>query len=142
MVASEGLREPFAAVAGLSMLFLVVGLLGRWGPVVQAALALAIGQYAGYLLELGEFDSLAPLYAGGIFVAGELAYDALESRGAHGGRVGTIALLGLAAAGVALLFLGVAAASSGGFGVEVAGVAAAAAALAIVARLAWTARER
>jgi hypothetical protein len=142
VAASGALREPLAALGILSALGLVVGLVGRWGPVVQVGLSLAVAQYAAYLLERGDADSLAPLYAAGLLVAAELAYDAIEPRGARERRGVLVALLGLAAALVAVLSLGAAAVSSGGLLVEIVGIAAAAATLALLARLAWNARER
>lgn len=141
VAASPGLREPLAALAGLSVLVLVVGLVGRWGVVVQASLSLAVAAYGVYLLERGDADPFAPLYAGGLFVAAELAYDTIEPRGARGPRALLVAVLGLAAAGTALLFLGTAGLSTGGLLVEIVGVAAAAAALGLLARLVWAARE-
>lgn len=140
-LATEGLREPLAALGAVAALGLLVGLLGRWGPVVQVGLSLAVAQYAAYLLERGEFDPLAPLYAGLLLVAAELAYDAIEPRGAPTRRPAAVASLGVAAGGAALLFLGAASSSTGGVAIEIVGVAAAAAALAIVARLAWTVRD-
>jgi hypothetical protein len=141
VVASGGLREPLAALAGLSVLGLIVGLLGRWGPVVQAGLSLAVAQYAAYLLERGDADSLAPLYAGGLLISAELAYDAIEPRGARERRAGFVVLLGVVAVVVALLALGAAAVSTGGLLVEVVGIGAAVGTLALLARLAWTARR-
>jgi hypothetical protein len=141
VLASEGLREPLAALGGLSILIFVVGLAGRWGPVVQVGLSLAVAQYAAYLLERGNADAFAPLYAGTLFVAAELAYDAIEPRGARPSRGVFVFALGCAAAGTALLFLGTAGLSTGGLLVEVVGVLAAAAALGLLARLVWGARE-
>ena len=120
---------------------LAVGLVGRWGPVVQAGLSLCVAHYAAFLLERGEIDPYAPLYAGGLFVAAELAYDAIEPRGARRSRTLLVGALGLAAATVALVYLGTASLSTGGLLVEVVGVGAAAAALALLARLIWAARE-
>ena len=120
---------------------LAVGLVGRWGPVVQAGLSLCVAHYAAYLLERGEVDPFAPLYAGGLLVAAELAYDTIEPRGARRSRAVLVAALGLAAATVALIFLGTASLSTGGLLVEIVGVASAAAALALLARLSWAARE-
>lgn len=142
MIGSDGLRRPLAALGCFAALVFLVGLVGRWGPVVQAGLSLAVAQYAAYLLERGDADPYAPLYAGALFVASELAYDAIEPRGARARRTRVVAILGVTAAVTALLVLGTASLSTGGLLVEIVGVAAAAAALALLASLAWNARER
>ena len=141
VAASAGLREPFAALGALALLGLAIGIVGRWGVIVQAAFSVAVAQYTAYLLERGEFDPLVPVYAALLLAAAELSYDAIEPRGARESRAGFVALLAVAAGVVALLALGVAGFSAGGLLVEVVGVIAAVATLALLARLAWANRS-
>jgi hypothetical protein len=124
---------------------LLVGLAGRWG----AALALGIaflGAEQAVRLATGPstVDPWAPAYAAGLLLAAELAWWSIEPRvaawweiGVVLRRVGTIA--GMCAAGAlvaALVVLAAGASLAGGVGLELIGVAAAVAALAVVAGLA------
>ena len=124
-------------MGGLGLLALVVGLVGRWSPLLQLALSLVVADYAGALLDTGKIDALAPLVAAAFLATGELAYTSIEPPAR---RVWPFSLgMVVAAAGVAALLLG-AAGAGGGHLLDLAlGMLAAAGALAIVARLASTA---
>lgn len=127
----------------LAGLLLAVGLLGRWSALVQIALSLLLAEYAVFLLERGQVDARAPLYAAGFLAVAELAYAALEPPATRRGLARTFVVVVLLAAGAAALgvfLLGAAALSGGTLLEEALGIAAAAAAIALVARLAWTSR--
>lgn len=137
------LGEPFAVLGTLAGLSLAVGVAGRWAFFVQTALSLLLAEYAGFLLERGEIDPRAPLFAAGLLVAGELGYAALEPPATRRGftrGAAVLAALAAAAAALGVLLLAAAAASRASLAEEVIGFGAAAAAIALVARLAWTAR--
>jgi hypothetical protein len=141
---SGALGEPFAGLGTLAGISLAVGVAGRWAVFVQTALSLLLAEYAGFLLERGEVDARAPLFAAGLLVAGELGYAALEppaTRRAFARGAALLAVVAAAAAALGVLLLAAAAASGGSLAEEVAGFAAAAATIALVARLAWTARR-
>jgi hypothetical protein len=124
-------------VGGLGLLALVVGLVGRWSPLLQLALSFVVADYAGALLDTGKIDAWAPLVAAAFLATGELAYTSIEppARRVWPFSFGMV----VAAAGVAALLLG-AAGAGGGHLLDLAlGMLAAAGALAIVARLASTA---
>lgn len=143
-LASSALAEPFAGLGVLAGIALVAGVAGRWAILVQTALSLLVVEYAGFLLERGDVDARAPLYAAGLLVAGELGYAALEPPATRRAFArGAVLLAGVAAAGAALgtLLLAAAAASGGSLTEEIVGFAAATATIALVARLAWTARR-
>jgi hypothetical protein len=144
-VASGALGGPQAALGVFALLSIATGVAGRWPFFLQTGLSLLLAQYAAFLLEYGEVDARAPLYAAGLLVAAELSYAALEPPATRRAFVRAAALLvacAAAAAGLAVLLLGAAAASGGSLTEEVLGVAAAAATIALVARLAWSARDR
>ena len=128
------LPVPLAVAGGAAVLALAVGLVGRWGPLVQLALTISVGAYAVSLLDRGEVDQGAPFVAAALLAVGELAYTSVEppARRVWPFSVGMVA----AAAGVAALLLGVAGLGGGEVRDLAIGVLAAAAALAIVARLA------
>lgn len=113
---------------------LAIGLAGRWGPLVQLSLTIAVVAYAVSLLDRGEVDQRAPFVAAALLAVGELSYTSVEppARRVWPFSVGMVA----ASAGVAALLLGVAGLGGGEVRDLAIGVAAAAAALAIVARLA------
>jgi hypothetical protein len=72
------LRYPVAALGVLAGFVLAVGLAGRWGPLVQLALTLAVAQYAVFLLARDEIDAFSPLVAAALLATGELAYTSIE----------------------------------------------------------------
>jgi hypothetical protein len=113
---------------------LAVGLAGRWGPLLQVSLSIAVVAYAVSLLDRGEVDQRAPFVAAALLAVGELAYTSVEppARRVWPFSVGMVA----AAAGVAALLLGIAGLGAGEVRDLAIGVLAAAGALAIVARLA------
>jgi hypothetical protein len=133
-LAADRIGGPLAIAGGAACLALLVGLAGRWGPLVQVGLALALGSYAAALVEVGDFDPWAPLVGAGLLLAGELAYTSVEppARRSWPFSVGTVA----AAALLGALLLGAAGGGSGGIPELTLGVGAAAAALAV---LAWVA---
>ena len=125
---------PLAIAGGVALVALAVGLAGRWGPLLQLALSIAVGAYAVSLLDRGEVDLRAPFVAAALLAVGELAYTSVEppARRVWPFSVGMVA----AAAGVGALLLGVAGLGAGEVRDLALGVVAAAGALAIVARLA------
>ena len=144
-VASGALGGPLAALGTFAALSLAVGIAGRWPFFVQTGFSLLLAQYAAYLLEHGDVDARAPLYAAGLLVAAELGYAALEppaTRRAFARGAVLLAASAAAAAALGVLLLGAAAASGGSLTEEVLGVGAAAATIALVARLTWSARSR
>lgn len=140
-VRADRLGAALSAAGGLAVALLLLGLLFRWaGPLPWAYVCAGAG-YVGYLfIQGGTVDSLAPLYGAGLLLSAELAYWSLE-RPVHGSlrerRVYLIAGACLAGGGVGGLILAFSEVSvHGGLGLEVLGVAAAVAALALIARLA------
>jgi hypothetical protein len=127
-------RVPVAIAGGAALVALAVGLAGRWGPLLQASLSIAVVAYAVSLLDRGEVDQRAPLVAAALLAVGELAYTSVEppARRVWPFSVGMVA----AAAGVGALLLGIAGLGAGEVRDLAIGVLAAAGALAIVARLA------
>jgi hypothetical protein len=139
-LASSRLREPLAAATGVALLSLLVGAIGRWGALVQLALALPVGAYAAFLVDRGEVDARAPLVAAGLLVAGELAYASLEPPTTTRAAARSAVLVAVAAVGaVALgaLLVGAAAIGEGTLAEFAFGVGAAAAAVAVLTWLAW-----
>jgi hypothetical protein len=135
---ADVIGRPLAVVGGAAVLALAAGLVGRWGPLVQVAVSLAIAAYGAALFERDEFDPLAPLVAAALVAAAELAYTSIEPPAR---RVWPFELVVVAGgAGVAALMLAVAGVGGGGVRDHVLGVVAAAAAIAVLARLAATAR--
>lgn len=139
-LAAEELHSPVAIVGGLALLALAVGLAGRWAPLLQLALSLALAGYAVSLLDTGELDPWAPLVAGAFLAVGELAYTSIEppARRTWPFSAGLVA----AAVGVGSLLLGAAGAGGGRLLDLALGLLAAACAFAVVARLAATAPRR
>jgi hypothetical protein len=127
-------RIPLAIAGGAALLALAVGLVGRWGSLLQLALSLAVVAYAVSLLDSGAVDQRAPFVAAALLAVGELAYTSVEppARRVWPFSLGIVA----AAAGVGALLLGVAGLGGGEVRDLAIGVVAAAGALAIVARLA------
>lgn len=128
------LRVPLAIAGGFAVVSLVVGIAGRWGPLLQLALSVAVGAYAVSLLDRGEVDLRAPFVAAALLAVGELAYTSVEppARRVWPFSVGIVA----AAVGVGALLLGIAGLGGGQARDLAIGMVAAAGALAIVARLA------
>ena len=128
------LPVPIAVAGAVAVVALAIGLVGRWGPLVQLALTISVGAYAVSLLDRGEVDESAPFVAAALLAVGELAYTSLEppARRVWPFSIGMVA----AAVGVAALLLGVAGLGEGEVRDLALGVLAAAAALAIVTRLA------
>jgi hypothetical protein len=145
---AAGAAEELVAAAGIfGSALLAVALLGRWPDVLPWAIALLGGQYAAsLLLRDAGIDPFAPLYAAVLFVTAELAYWGLEVKPALGGVVGRLASLVGLAFGTALVGAALLALSEGGeergFGLQLVGLLAAAATLALVTWLAWRSRLR
>jgi hypothetical protein len=144
-LASPGLRDPLAAATGLALLSLAIGVLGRWGTLIQLSLALPLGAYAAFLVEQGEVDAKAPLVGAALLVAGELGYASLEPPTTREAAVRSAVLVGVAALGaVALgsLLIGTAVIGEGTLVEFAFGVGAAAAAVAVLAWLTWATSRR
>jgi hypothetical protein len=140
--------ERFPAIVltlGVSGLVLtVVGVLGRWSPLLSAGL---VGVGAAYALFLGlrpeTVDPWAPFVAAALFSGAELGFSALGSRVPQGGGprqrlrgvlLVAAAVLGTAILGSALLLVG--GSERGGVALEAGGLLAAVTLMAIVAGLA------
>jgi hypothetical protein len=132
-------------VAGL--LALGAGLAARWGAAVAFAIALLGAEQAVRLARGPDaLDPWAPLYAGAFLLVAELAWWSLEERvpawaerGAAPGRLLTVLFACVGGSIVAaLVVLAAGAPIHGGFALELAGVFAATAALAVVAAVART----
>jgi hypothetical protein len=131
------------ACGGAGLVVLAVALALRSSSVLPWGIGLLGAGYAVALLLRGEtIDSVAPLYAAGLFVVAELAYWSLETTipadpQVARRRVGRLALVTLLAGGASAFVLAVSElATQGGLLLEGLGVVAAAAALAVVAILA------
>lgn len=127
------------------LLALCAGLALRWGAAVAFAVALLGAEQAVRLARGPEaLDPWTPLYAGGFLLVAELAWWSLEPRVPAWAERGTVlrrlAGLLLACAGgsivAALVVIAAGVPIHGGFGLELAGVLAATAALAVVAGVA------
>jgi len=133
------------ALGAAGVLCLLLGLAARW----SAALFLGIGflgaeQTVRLATGPSTVDPWAPAYAAGLLLTAELAWWSIEPRIAAWWEVGISlrrvgAIVGMCAAGAlvaALVVLAAGAPLAGGVGLELVGVAAAVAALAVVAGLA------
>jgi hypothetical protein len=138
-LAAERIGLPLAWAGGAACVALGVGLVGRWAPLLQLALSIAVGSYAAHLGDLSGFDRWAPLVGAGLVLTGELAYTSIEPPARRAWPFG-VAMVA-AAALLGALLLGAAGAGGGELGDLVLGVVAAAAALALVARLTAAARR-
>jgi hypothetical protein len=127
------------------LLALCAGLALRWGAAVAFAVALLGAEQAVRLARGPEaLDPWTPLYAGGFLLVAELAWWSLEPRVPAWVERGTalrrLAGVLLACAGgsivAALVVIAAGVPIHGGFGLELAGVLAATAALAVVAGVA------
>jgi len=133
-----------AALGGLAVLSLAWALVMRWTTPLAWGLALLGAEYAAWLAARGvDVDTRAPLYAAGLLLTAELAFDGLErsvvrSEAEVVARRG-LQLAGLAVGAVAVGSVVLAAATipvGGSVALTVLGVAAATLALALIARLA------
>ena len=129
------------------LLALCVGLAARWGAGVTFAVGLLGAEQAVWLARGPEaLDSWTPLYAGAFLLVAELAWWSLEPRvPAWADRwtaLWRLVTVLLACAGgsivAALVVIAAGLPIHGGFGLELAGVLAATAALAVVAAVART----
>jgi hypothetical protein len=143
----SGHVEVLVAVGAVALLALCLGVALRWSAAVAAGVAL-LGAQQGVRLALGPdaLDAWSPLYAGSLLLCAELAWWSLEPRvrawsqpGAVTSRAAAV-LLACIGATVLAAFVALAAGAStgGGVALELAGVAAAAAALAVVAYVSRT----
>jgi len=136
--AADRLGWLLGAVGAAAVLVLALVLAARLPALVPLAPA-AVGAQHVALLYLGGDARWLPVAAGGLVLAAELAYWALEPSPAAGARVraGTVVLAALAGGGAATL---IASASNedvgGGLGLLAAGVVAAVAAVAAIVALA------
>jgi hypothetical protein len=153
LVAATALRadahEPLLVfVGGLALLVLLGGLVLRWSAALAVGIAL-LGAQQAVRLALGPdtVDSWTPLVAGALLLVAELAWWSVEPRvpawselGLPGWRLATVVLACAGGCAVsAIVVLAAGARLGGGFAVELVGVAAATAALAVVA---FVARSR
>ena len=125
-----------------ALLILLIGLAARWSGALTVALVVLGAQQAARL-ELGSdaFDEWAPLTAAALLLCAELAWWSIEPRVPAWAqrdlavrRLATI--VGLCAAGAAVgavMLVAAGASLSGGVGLELVGIVAATAAVAIVA---------
>jgi hypothetical protein len=134
--------EVLVAVGAVGLLALCLGVALRWSAALAVGVAL-LGAQQGVRLALGPdaLDAWTPLYAGGLLLSAELAWWSLEPRvrawsqpGTAARRAATVVLGCMGATVVAALVLVAAGGpTGGGVALELVGVAAAAAALALVA---------
>jgi hypothetical protein len=133
-----------AALGGLAVVLLALGLAFRWATLVAWSLAMLGAEYGAWLTQRGaDVDTRAPLYAAGLLLTAELAFDGLERAVVrsepevtawHGLRLVVLAI-GAVAVGTVVL----AAATipvGGGVALTALGVAAATLTFALIARLA------
>jgi len=130
----------------LACVLLSVGLLLRWHDAVTAALVLAAGAYAAFLLlaERDAIDTAAPLVAAALVGVAELSHWSLERGPSREPaalvvrRALRLAFVGLGAVLFSTLVLLASYAEVGkGLAVEAAGLAAALGVLALLAFVAW-----
>lgn len=141
-------HEAVLLVLGIAgLLALCAGLATRWGAAVAFAIALLGAEQAVRLARGPDaLDPWTPLYAGAFLLVAELAWWSLEERvaawaerGAATGRLLTVVFACVGGSVVAaLVVLAAGAPIHGGFALELAGVLAATAALAVIAAVART----
>jgi len=151
-VAAAVLREGghdllLLAVGGAALAVLLVGLLLRWSAALAVGVAV-LGAQQATRLALGSeaVDEATPLVATGLLLVAELAWWSVEPRVPAWGEVGVLArrvwTLVLTCAGAlvvsAVVVVAAGAPVNGGTVLELLGVVAAAAALALVAAVART----
>jgi len=132
-------------LGGAALVMLCIGLAARWSAALAAGIAL-LGAEQAFRLATGpsSVDPWTPVYAAGLLLTAELAWWSIEQRVPAWSQPGValrrlLVIVALCAAGAALAALIVVAAGSpleGGVGLELVGVAAAVAAVAVVAALA------
>jgi hypothetical protein len=154
LVAATVLRESGGADRGILLavgapapLLLLAGVAARWSGALAVGIAV-LGAQQAVRLALGHdaLDEWAPLLGGALLLCGELAWWSIEPRipawsqpGLALRRVATILALCLVGTGLGALLLVAAGSSlSGGVPLELAGILAATAAVAV---LAWVARR-
>jgi hypothetical protein len=133
-----------AALGGLAVVSLTCALVMRWTTPLAWAIVLLGAEYGAWLAERGaEVDTRAPLYAAGLLLTAELAFDGLErsvvrSESEVVARRGIqLALLAVGAVAGGTIVLAAATIPVGGsVALTLVGVAAATVALALIARLA------
>ena len=129
-------------LGGAGLLALCVGLAARWGAALAFGIAVLGAEQAVRLARGSEaLDSWTPLYAGALLLVAELAWWSSEQRvpawAEPGAALWRLATVVFACAGgslvAALVVIAAGLPIHGGFGLELAGVIAATAALAVVA---------
>jgi hypothetical protein len=147
LLRGSGDQELLLALGLGGLLALSAGLAVRWGAALALAIALLGAEQAVRLTRGPEaLDPWTPLYAAAFLLVAELAWWSLEPRVPAWAQRGTalwrlVTVLLACAGGVIVSALVVIAAGlpiHGGFGLELAGVLAATAALAVVAAVART----
>jgi hypothetical protein len=132
-----------AAIGGLAVVVLAFGLGLRWVTLIAWSLLLLGAEYGVWLAQRGvEIDTRAPVYAAGLLLTAELAFDGLE-RTVVRSEAEVVARRGLQLAGLALgaivtgaVVLAAATVPVGGnVALTALGVAAAVAALWLIVRL-------
>ena len=140
-------RALLLLLGGVGVLALGVGLAARWGAALAFGLGLLGAEEAVWLARGPDaLDPWTPLYAGAFLLVAELAWWSLEQRVPAWADRGIalrrlVTVLFACAGGCVMAALVVIAAGlpiHGGFGLELAGVLAATAALAVVAAVART----
>jgi hypothetical protein len=143
-------RDVAARTAAVALLVLLAAVVNGWSPLVPVAVAVAGGTYASELsLDHGSLDAAAPAIAVGLLLAAELAYWSLDERERIPGesgeslrRAGFVALLGLGAFLVGATVLALTdAIGGGGIALDFLGAAAAVAALFAIVAAALTERR-
>jgi hypothetical protein len=135
------LPEVVAGVGAAGCVLVALALVFRQAPLLPPGFAAVGAGYAVYVaLRSGGVDSRAPFVAAAVFCAAELAFWSLAGRTGLALRRLTL-LIGsaVATAFVGSLLLTVAAESSGGVGLEAAGVLAA---VTLLVAVAWLAKPR
>ena len=144
-VVADGIaRRGEVTIGAIAVALLVAGLARGWAVLVPAAIAGLGAEYAVHLLvDDRPIERASALYAAGLLVVAELSYWSFERRiriaeepGATARRVAFVALLAGGTLAVGAFLLGVSQVGrDGGLGVELVGVLAAVATLAIVLAL-------
>jgi hypothetical protein len=134
-------------LGGAGVLALCVGLAARWGAALAFGVGLLGAEQAVWLARGPDaLDSWTPLYAGAFLLVAELSWWSLEERvpawAERGMALRRLVVVLFACAGgcvmAALVVIAAGLPIHGGFGLELAGVLAATAALAVVAAMART----
>jgi hypothetical protein len=145
LLRGEGHELLLLAAGVVALLVLCAGLAARWSAALALGVALLGAEHAVRLsIGSGAVDPWTPLYAAGFLLTAELAWWSVEPRvpawAEHGTAVRRLATAAAACAGggalSALAVLASEAPLGGGVALELVGVVAAAAALAVVAAVA------